>query len=387
MEKIHLPGTCRTRYPEDTWEILVPRLLSYGVTRLADVTGLDHIGIPVYLGIRPLGRTLSLSQGKGTSKILAKVSAAMEAIEMWHAENACPASVTRNMPPEELALPYDFEKLRMQPGCLATKWTAMSWIRARVLADSSETLIPRDCVLLDRITRSAWWSIRIRHSGNGLASGNTREEAIIHALYELIERDAVAELLRRDEKARIYLDTASVDDPTCQYLLELLTKANIWLEAVAVENRWGVPCFIAYLWSEDHPLLAIGSGANSDPGIALSRAITEAAQTRLNTITGARDDLNANDLAKARSVFVETPFTAGKYVTWQCISPGPAVGVGLEEEINLIVARVQNETGNSPVVVDLSTTDAFAVVKVLATGMRFIAGERAVHRPRGAGKT
>ena len=66
--------------------MIQPRLARYGITRIADVTDLDVIGVPVYMGVRPLGTTLSVSQGKGMTHLSARVGAAMEAIEWWAAE-------------------------------------------------------------------------------------------------------------------------------------------------------------------------------------------------------------------------------------------------------------------------------------------------------------
>jgi YcaO-like protein with predicted kinase domain len=55
-----------------------------GITWLANVTGLDRIGLPVCVAVRPNWRALSTSQGKGETIEAAKASALMEAIESWH---------------------------------------------------------------------------------------------------------------------------------------------------------------------------------------------------------------------------------------------------------------------------------------------------------------
>ncbi|HLZ26172.1 MAG TPA: YcaO-like family protein [Chloroflexota bacterium] len=65
-----------------------PLLAPAGVTRLANITGLDHIGIPVVVSVRPNGRTLSQAAGTGVTLELATLSAAMESIELYHAEFA-----------------------------------------------------------------------------------------------------------------------------------------------------------------------------------------------------------------------------------------------------------------------------------------------------------
>ena len=58
----------------------------FGITRLAEVTGLDRIGIPVWMAIRPNSRTLAVSQGKGLTDAAAQASALMEAAEIASAE-------------------------------------------------------------------------------------------------------------------------------------------------------------------------------------------------------------------------------------------------------------------------------------------------------------
>ena len=79
-------GTHRVSPPGETLERIRPHFRAVGLTRLADITGLDRVGVPVVLGFRPNSPTLSNSSGKGVSVEAATVSAAMEAIELDHAE-------------------------------------------------------------------------------------------------------------------------------------------------------------------------------------------------------------------------------------------------------------------------------------------------------------
>ena len=79
-----VPGARRTL------EMIGPLLGRFGITRLADITGLDFLGVPVAQAVRPCAATVTVSQGKGATLAAAMVSAAMEAIELHHAENAVP---------------------------------------------------------------------------------------------------------------------------------------------------------------------------------------------------------------------------------------------------------------------------------------------------------
>src|SRR5262245_49557818 len=84
--KRYRKGTERICTPADTYEKIRPHLTSIGITRVANVTGLDRIGLPVVMVTRPNSRSLSVSQGKGLDLIEARVSGIMEAIELHHAE-------------------------------------------------------------------------------------------------------------------------------------------------------------------------------------------------------------------------------------------------------------------------------------------------------------
>ncbi|WP_318219229.1 hypothetical protein [Streptomyces sp. SCL15-6] len=85
----HQPARYRPhREPEDTWRALEPEFDRLGITRVARLTDLDYLGIPVRAAIRPAARTLVTFQGKGASDILAKVSAVLEAAELWHAKQS-----------------------------------------------------------------------------------------------------------------------------------------------------------------------------------------------------------------------------------------------------------------------------------------------------------
>ena len=91
MDMTDLGGTFRACTPEQTLARLEPMLREeFGITRVANVTGLDDIGIHTFVAIRPNAKLLSTSQGKGISKPLAKISAIMEGVEGWHAENLSP---------------------------------------------------------------------------------------------------------------------------------------------------------------------------------------------------------------------------------------------------------------------------------------------------------
>jgi ribosomal protein S12 methylthiotransferase accessory factor len=129
----------RARTAEQTWALLEPRLEHYGITRVADLTGLDVIGVPVYMGVRPLGTTLSVSQGKGMTHMLARVSAAMEAVEWWAAERFRPAE-PRYAPAADLDLPYRVEQVTSTERSVVSELLPLPWVPAESLTGGPAAL-------------------------------------------------------------------------------------------------------------------------------------------------------------------------------------------------------------------------------------------------------
>src|SRR5262249_33415189 len=141
---------------------------------------------------------------------------------------------------------------------------------------------------------------------NGLASGNHLTEAINAALYELVERDAVALWIAQPLRwrASCALDLTSVDDPDCRTLLARYEAAEIAVRVWNVTTDVGIAAFLCEIrdlsaGDPQQPTRFHGSGCHADRAIALTRALTEAAQTRLTYIAGIRDDLPPAEYAAA----------------------------------------------------------------------------------------
>jgi ribosomal protein S12 methylthiotransferase accessory factor len=356
-------GTHRVRLPEDTWELIAPLLANYGVTRVADVTGLDVLGVPVAMAVRPLARTLSVSQGKGQTLLLAKISAAMESMEFWHAECRRPRLVHQQIPARELSLPYRIGQLVGGPEALVTENTPMDWVAAVGLCTGAQVQVPVRSVTVPEDQHS-WFPPGLRWSSNGLASGNSVAEASMHALYEVLERDAVS--TRAAGVAVEYVEPASVTDPSCAELIERIVASGTTLRITRVPGRFDVPCFGATVWSQDFPVTCFGWGAHLDAGVAVSRAVTEAVQSRLTAIAGSRDDLPLL-YEQVRTNTDEPPAISGTLLDWaDAQNIGPGAFDDLDEELAWVSARVADVTGVEPLCVDLSTAEEFAVVHVIA---------------------
>jgi YcaO-like protein with predicted kinase domain len=293
-------GTHRAATLDETWRRFVPAARKAGITRIADLTGLDTLGVPVFAAIRPMGKSLSTQQGKGVSRDAARVSALMESLETYSAEHI-EAKVVRG---SYRALRkkhhvVDVRKLPRPKGKLGLD-SSWQWLTGYDVTNGHEVLVPKQAVTLDTtFTKPPTFDI----SSNGLASGNVLVEAIVHGLCEVLERDAEAAWRRAGSDRRLVLDT--IDNPICRGLIERVTStgARVFIWDLAAES--GIAAIGAAIMEDPgEPAWRTlgfyqGFGAHLLPEVAIARALTEAAQTRLTYIAGARDDFFPFDYARA----------------------------------------------------------------------------------------
>jgi ribosomal protein S12 methylthiotransferase accessory factor len=178
--------------------------------------------------------------------------------------------------------------------------TAWSWVEGWDLVHEAPVLVPEPAVTLDTTFRR---QPAFDVSSNGLASGNVLVEAVVHGLCEVIERDAEAAWRRSGRDRRVVLD--SIDDSACRELIGRVVASGARLAVWDLASDVGL-CTIGCAIVEDprEPAWRAlgyyeGFGAHLDPAIAIARAITEAAQTRLTYIAGGRDDFFPFDYARA----------------------------------------------------------------------------------------
>ena len=366
--KIVLEGTHRARTPADTWDIIEPLLPSFGISRVADVTGLDCVGIPVYVAVRPGSETLAVSQGKGATPDLAKVSAAMEAIELWHAER--PATRMVQGTPEAMCKDYPIEALSLRDAAAIWRGMTLRWCVGTGILSGAPVPVPADVVEFSLATGHDWKPDVFVRSTTGLASGNTQSEASLHGLYEIIERDVLNTLTAGGRQERRYLDRRTVRVPHLADFFGKLDRAGVTVEVAMIPNEYDLPVAVAYVWSPEYPVVCGGAGCHSDPAVALSRAVSEAVQSRLTEISGTRDDIESFS-----DVFTATRDDAGFEPggeEWDRIVDGAGFAeTSLARELDIVARRVAKVTGYEPVVVDLSSSpEAFSVVKVIAPGAR-----------------
>lgn len=376
-------GTRRACSPAQTLHRIHPLLDRFGITRVADITGLDRIGIPVAVAIRPASRSLVVSQGKGATLVDAKVSAIMESIELHHAER--PAVAVRiasrsDLRREGLAT-LDCASMPRIHSSGFDETAALCWVRGVDLMGDSPCWAPYGYVDIDDSVTSWPTPLGIPVNSNGLASGNVRDEAVLHALCELIERDAIAlwHLCGDQARRERAIDLATIDDFHCRALLARYDAAGLDVHVFDLASDIALPVFKVVIrereGGERDVYSAAGSGCHRWRGIALSRALTEAAQCRLTHIAGAREDLNHDDYAETSArleqlgAFVDLSrearrsFRAGS-------PPDPDPSESIAKTLASTLRALRNVGIGQAVAVDLAPEDlGLHVVRVLVPGL------------------
>ena len=297
-------GSHRNQPPEVTLARLRPMLAQLGITRVGVLTGLDSVGIPVAAAYRPNSRSIAVHQGKGRTLAAAKVSAVMEAAECWHAETAdVPLRLGNVQDILRQGSAVAPERLPLTGSGDAAK-ARFLWVEAKDLASGTRLWVPYELVSADFTLPAPAGFGLFRQTTNGLGAGMTPVDAILHGLYEVVERDAVAlwHAASPQRQASRCIDPSTVDGPESRWMLAKLAAASVAVCLWDVTTDIGLPAFLALTCDRDGVAGVepeFGSGCHASADAALSRALAEAAQSRVTRISGARDDYEPESFAIA----------------------------------------------------------------------------------------
>jgi len=344
------------------------------ITREYDATPLDRLGLPVWFAVTPLAADLTVHAGKGTCSQAARISAIMEAVERTSAESVEASRVRtasylelggRALDPELFDLPFDT--------AYAPDRTC-SWIRG------ADLLTGRDAwVALDLVLSPAREGICVGPETNGLAAGNEPLEAVLHAVYEVIERDAAA----RDRFLRRYGEGSQIPllrivspeglPPIARAWAEELSAAGVQLTLQNITHDVDVPVFRALLTDPGFPgregqaTRFEGLGCDLDPERALTRAVCEAVQAHTGLLVGARDAFEGDAGAPVgRATFLERLLAPSVVERFESGGPLPD---DLAGRLALVLERLRTTGFRHCVVVDLSRADVgIPVVRALLAG-------------------
>jgi len=282
--KKYILDTHRSRAPEDTLQFIATMKNILGMDDFRDATEEDRIGLPVFTcsRIRPDG-SRTFHTGKGLTKIQAQVSLTMEAIERYSSEfreedrsrlvRGSYRELAADRPtlhPEKLILPR-FSDFRED--------TPYFWVEGWDLITGETILVPACCVYHPFHLDTP--ELMSTHT-NGVAAGNTMEEAVFHGLMEVIERDAWSIVkFGRLEMPSLFI----ADLPENDFLLHISGKLaaaelEIILQNFVLDLQVPVVAAKAYDLAIEKLMPMEGFGAHLDPKVAAARAMMEVATTR-----------------------------------------------------------------------------------------------------------
>src|SRR5262249_14490630 len=156
-------------------------------TRVANVTGLDSVGIPVVMVCRPNSRSVAVSQGKGIDLASAQASGLMEASELYHAETI--TLPLRLASYEELRYQHsvvEIDDLPRESGSRFGSNLRLLWCEGFDLLTRENVFVPYEMVHTNYTTPLPDGHGCFAASSNGLASGNRVVEAVSHGICEVV---------------------------------------------------------------------------------------------------------------------------------------------------------------------------------------------------------
>ena len=377
-----------------------------GVTRLADITGLDRVGIPVYSSVVPKSRdTLSVYNGKGLRPIDAQAGALMEAIERQTALNARPPTMEGSfLELSETHRVLDPKHINQKLADEYSEDRPYSWIEGLDIVSGESWWVPAKLAgyLWDDVPHPSCFEM---NDTTGIASGNCRQEAICHALCELAERDAwtMAELgahqlpRQRRSLARGHKAKDGPDDlemfPCIEIgsneLLDRFHVADLFPIVRDITSELQIPTVFASVWDEHiagFPMAHSGMGSHPNVNVALRRALTELAQSRCVDIQGVREDIAPPGVDADFFSLHTRRITAIDRDTWYLgpsKSKRPLESIAsnefdsLEGDLAFLMDRFAACGLNRIIVVEFTAADVpYSVVRVIVPGIELWATDR-----------
>jgi ribosomal protein S12 methylthiotransferase accessory factor len=273
------------------------------ITRVSDLTPLDRLRLPTYSATTPLARDLTTHMGKGLDADSAQLSAMMEAVERVSAERSeqVPLRLSFRNILDQVPTPIDPRAFDLAAESRFCDDEPISWVEGWDLVKAVPVWIPLDLAISPPAD-----GVLCNVDTNGLAAGSNLLEAVVHGICEVIERDALGIALFRalfagpdetDESGRIVCPD-SLREPGAEWISRIV-DSGLSIRTELLDSDIGVPVvrtvLIDHAFSGSYGLARrfVGLGASPNIETAVLRSITEAVQSRLAIVQGARDSYNS----------------------------------------------------------------------------------------------
>ena len=236
-----------------------------------------------------MAKSLSTSQGKGLTVEAAKCSALMESIEVYFAEELTPELENKSeLDLTNEGITYIPVNYLSKAVSYTNKLQKFNWVKANLLLSGVVVYVPFAEFSLNSYLEEV---LVYSPDTTGLAGGNNFNEALLHGMLEVIERQPT------DNGVEVFnINNELFKKLTCNFECKIYYK----------ENEYRIPSFEVLIKTKkpfENQILFKGNGCHLDKKIALNRALTEAVQSRVTTIAGSRDDLIDSKYDVNQSVF------------------------------------------------------------------------------------
>jgi ribosomal protein S12 methylthiotransferase accessory factor len=359
-----------------------PHFAAAGITRVAEVTGLDRIGIPVALAVRPNSRSLSVSQGKGVLKDEAFISAVMEALELAAAERL-PDTLKWASLAEMAEAGLPTMALDLSTRCRMDRLhrhQTMAWVQGYDLTAHCVVNVPWSLVGVDYRPDPPGFHGAFQVSTDGLASGFDFKAAIFHGLCELIERDASAllELMSTTELGKRVTRIAATDGLDAMQFEQRILSAGGELTLLDMTTDIGLPAITAIITDSamaNAPRVpryahSAGSACHVSRAQAIVKAIAEAAQSRITRITGSRDDLFPEMYQEAEGAERKAIVELLSFIDPTLPPAPPRALPDLGGGIRALITQLQSRGIEQVIAVPLKNEFGIAVVRMIVPGLQ-----------------
>lgn len=280
--------------------------------------------------VRPAALADAVTFGKGRTPMEAEVGARMEALEFYYAEPGRSAVEPRLGDVEELDdhAGGGLEAFIPLRGTRVTPGQKIGVVAATELEGGAATLVPAELAFRPA---PALGKKLFGASTNGLASGNSLEEASRCSLMELIERDVWSLELARQRSRLVAPDSLPGE---VRVICEQVHGRGLGLHVRAVPNDYGFPFFSCFLHDPEDLRLSTfngGWGCAFRAEDAVMQAVMEAAQGRLGMLHGGRtarapEGQSPEDVTAALRKQIERVSDASRAITFSDVKDRAAPG-------------------------------------------------------------
>lgn len=136
---------------------------------------------------------------------------------------------------------------------------------------------------------------------NGLAAGNTLQEALVQGIAELLERYSICLLDEELPQELHKINSSIINDDVIQSLLRVFDQNNYKVTIIDLSYTYNIPVILTIIYSSSNKKIFYSFGAHPIPEVAIERCLTEVFQDVL-TKDSLEDDLRTKEELKNKQV-------------------------------------------------------------------------------------